>query len=120
MDNSPNGSKDENRDSWTEEEGYNSDSDSTGSRNTGYKSESLGNQPQRIDRADGSEFNFTQSGWANTGGVLGHIIDYYREQVALKKAERDRLDNDILQLESRVSDLELLQNQLIDSIQENS
>jgi hypothetical protein len=119
MGNTPNGSKDKNCGSWTEEEGRNSNSDSRRGGNTRCQGESTGYQSERINRTNSSEFNFTKPRRTIAGGMLCHFIDDYREQVALKKAERERLDSDILRLEARISELELLQSELEDRIKEN-
>jgi chromosome segregation ATPase len=51
--------------------------------------------------------------------MLRHLIDDYREQVALKLAERERIDHEISRLRSRVQELESLQTELEKQVEQN-
>jgi hypothetical protein len=97
----------------SEEKGCDSYPDTGGGTNVGLQSAIAGDKSERIDRADGAESNFFSARRSATGGILSQLIEEYRDQVAVKRQEIDRL-------EARISEFEGLQNELQQRIENES
>lgn len=70
-------------------------------------------QPERIDRKDRSQTNFNNKpGSSPDGGVVAQLIDEYRDQVELKKSTIKSLEIEIEGLDSRIQQLQLIQQQI--------
>jgi|GEM_PF-4839759 len=55
------------------------------------------------------------TGTPNTGGIIDHLIGEYQEQVAAKKAEIDRLKDEIAALTKNIQDLQVVRASLLRS-----
>ena len=107
------------------EEGSHSLSNSRRSGNAGSESESYGNKQKRNDRTDSKESSFFSPREADVGGMFRQLISVYREQVALKDAELERINNETeriaserLSLESKIQEFELFLDELEQQPQE--
>lgn len=90
----------------SEEEGCDSHAYSRRGGHAGLQSQTTRNKPQRTDRADSEESNFFGTGRAATGGILSQLISEYRDQVAIKKQEIDRLEGRIDEFEALLDELQ--------------
>lgn len=90
----------------SEEERLYSDSHSRGCRDAGLQGADSRDKPERINRTYGAESNFFRSGGTAAGGILSQLIDEYRDQVAAKKLELDRLEARINQFEALLEELQ--------------
>lgn len=97
----------------SEEEGCDSYPDTRGGTNVGLQSTIAGDKSERADRADGAESNFFSARRSATGGILSQLIEEYRDLLAVKKQEIDRL-------EARIFEFEGLQNELEQRIDNES
>lgn len=98
--------------SWAEKTEIYNDSYPRRSRYAGFQSEGIGNQQERIDRADSSELShlsstrkFTNSRTASDGGNIAQLIEETRQEIAQFEAHTSKLRN-------RLQKLSLLHNQL--------
>lgn len=99
---------------WSQEKGHDLHSVSRMRRAFGYQGKILGYQQKRNNRKSGSVANFLGDGQENIGGMLRHLINEYRNQVADKEKELQKMELDILHLHNKLRDLESL---LLDSQQ---
>ncbi len=114
------GTKSQDCRSWHEKEGCDSNSHSRRRRNAGYQSESLGNQPKRINRTNCKGASYLRLGSEANGGVVDNLIDDYRNQVAVKRANIRTLELEIEQIESRIKQFEAIQAQFSRQLEEAS
>lgn len=91
-----------------------------GNGTTGRKSQATGNQQERDYRASGSESSVFSTGTTVTGGMLDHLIDEYCDQVAAKKAEAERINDEVKRLESRIQEFKSLRQELDKQTEDNS
>jgi len=83
-----------------------------GSRNARHKGGNARNQSQRIDRANSQGASFNELGSTDDGGIVGQLIDEYRNQVAIKRAEIESIQIEVQQLESRIHQFEIIEEAL--------
>lgn len=84
-------------------------------RNTGYEGRRFRYQQKRTNRANGSDSKIL-NGDSTAGGMLRHLISDYREQVAKLSAEIARMSSAKDALELKIKDLELLENEINNSL----
>ncbi|MGI8502056.1 MAG: hypothetical protein ACR2LR_13095 [Hassallia sp.] len=96
----------------TEEKGLNVDVDTRWCRDAGNQSENIGNQQERTYRAYSSKSSISSSGASDDGGMVCQLIDDYRDQVAARKAEIKRLEDEVKKLEFRIDEFEILKHEL--------
>jgi hypothetical protein len=111
------GIKHEEADARAKEKGRNTDSDSRRCADVGRKSEGNGSQQKRADRTNCQESSIFTTGSTITGGMLRHLNDEYRQQLANKKHERQLIDAEILRIESRIQEFEALESELEKAIE---
>lgn len=97
---------------WTEEEGFNIDLNPGRGRDVGNQSENIGNQQERACRAHSPKSSIFRYGASDDGGMVCQLIDDYRDQVAARKAEIKRLEEEVKKLEFRIDEFEILKQQL--------
>ncbi|AKG21283.1 hypothetical protein [Calothrix sp. 336/3] len=103
----------------TEEERPNSINHSRRFRPTGCQGESYGDKQERVSRENCTGQSIFSIGTAVSGGMLRQLIKDYRGQVARKKNELQRLNeetrritNDLEALEERIREFEVLEIEL--------
>ncbi|WGV25679.1 hypothetical protein QI031_28830 [Halotia branconii CENA392] len=108
------------------EKGSNFDTYSGGSRDARREGEGYGTEQKRDDRTHSERASVLTLGKSITGGMLRQLIADYRDQLAAKKEEINKLENQIRQandeaekLQSRIQEFEALQSQLEQQIEEN-
>ena len=82
----------------TEEKGFNVDLNPGRGGDVGSQSESVGNQQERTYRAHSPKSSIFSSGTSDDGGMVCQLIDDYRDQVAARKAEIKRLEDEVKKL----------------------
>jgi chromosome segregation ATPase len=82
--------------------------------------ENAGNQQERDHRANSTRSSIFSPGTAVTGGMLDHLIDEYRDQMATKESELERLKDEIKRLAARIKEFEALRQELKKQSEENS
>lgn len=87
---------------------------------TGGESQAIGNQQERDYRASSSQSSVFSTGTTITGGMLDHLIDEYCDQVAAKKAEVQRINNEVKRLESRIEEFKSLRQELDKQTEDDS
>ncbi len=103
--------EDQDSGSWSEEERLYRVFNSRERGNVRDESESIRNQPKRAYRENSQESAFVQSRSAVAGGMLGQLIqmiDDYRNQVATRKEDIKRFENEVTHLESKIEQFRLL------------
>ncbi|AFY31615.1 hypothetical protein Cal7507_1141 [Calothrix sp. PCC 7507] len=106
------GRKNEKATAWAEEERPNVNSLPRGCGEIGSEGQSARSQQERAGRAISERSSVFSCGTAVTGGMLDHLIDDCRIQVARKKEEKQQIENEIERLESKISEIEELKQEL--------
>jgi hypothetical protein len=111
------GSENNSRSVWTEQEGLYSFANTGRSGNTGQQGESTRNQSQRADRAYSADSLNVSIGKTYPGGTVGQLIHDYRSQVASKQSLIEQTQNEIDYLQSRIEQFEELAQDLEQSLE---
>jgi hypothetical protein len=106
------GSENESRSIWTEEEGLHDHANAGGSGNTRQQSENTRHQSQRTNRAYSSDKLNVSLRETPAGGTVCQLINDYRDQVASKQALIEQTQGEIDYLRSRIEQFEELKSSL--------
>nr|WP_292706335.1 MULTISPECIES: hypothetical protein [unclassified Nostoc] len=106
------GRKDEKTTAWAEEERFDINALAGRGREIGGEGQSIGCQQERISGTDGQRSSIVSDGTRNPGGMIDHLIDEYSDQVAIKKEEDQRIQDEIARLESKIQGLKVLREDL--------
>lgn len=86
------------RNTRAKEEGFHNYPHPNGSRNVGYQSEGIGNQQERINRADSAELSYfaargtvADTRAATSGGTITQLIEDTQQQIAASEAHTTKL-----------------------------
>lgn len=86
--------------------------DSRRDRKTRSESGSFGDKQERIDRKDSSRSDFAGDGHPITGKIVRQLISDYTGQVAQKREQKKQVEEEILQLDSKIEEFNSLLEQL--------
>lgn len=114
------GSENNTRSIWTEQERFYDYANARGGRDTGQQSESTRNQSQRVNRAHSTNSLTVSVGKTLTGGTVGQLIGDYRDQVASKQSLIQQTQDEIDYLQSRIEQFEELVKTLEEPTEETA
>lgn len=113
------GSENNTRSVWTEQERFHSFANPRRGRDTGQQSESTRNQPQRVNRTHSADSLNVPIGETHLGGTVSQLIEDYRSQVASKQSLIEQTQDEIDYLQSRIQQFEELAENLEKPTQQN-
>lgn len=103
-----NGSENNARSVWAEQERLHSFANARRGGNTGQQGESTRNQSQRTDRTNSTDSLNVSIGKTHLGGTVSQLIRDYRSQVASKQSLIQQTQDEIDYLQSRINQFEEL------------
>jgi uncharacterized coiled-coil protein SlyX len=112
------GSENNTRSVWTEQERLHSFANTRGGGNTGQQGQSTRYQSERTNRAHSADSLDVPIGKTNLGGTVSQLIRDYRGQVASKQSLIEQTQDEIDYLQSRIQQFEELAENLEQTIQE--
>ncbi|MEH2071622.1 MAG: hypothetical protein V7K47_26290 [Nostoc sp.] len=112
------GSENNTRLVWTEQERFHSFANARRSGDTGRQGESSRNQSQRVNRAYSTDSFDVPVGETYLGGTVSQLIQDYRSQVASKQSLIEQTQDEIDYLQSRIQQFEELAENLQNSTEE--
>jgi hypothetical protein len=86
--------------------------DSRRDRETRSESTCFGNQQERTDRENSPRSDFSGNGYGITGKIIRQLINDYANQVAQKREQKKQVEEEIVQLDSKIEELNSLLEQI--------
>jgi hypothetical protein len=106
------GRKDEETTARAEEKRFDINALTGRGREVGGEGQSIGCKQERTSGAAGQRSSIVSDGTRNPGGMIDHLIDEYSDQVAIKKEEDQRIQDEIARIESKIQGLKVLREEL--------